>query len=189
MPLVGDSRWRCAGLLPALTVYVVLLISGSPPVTAQSSQVTTDSLKVGFLYNFAKYTEWPQTSSAAVDQLRFCAVGSAPLSGQLALLHERRIANRPIDVRHRISAAELSTCHVVYLSHDEAERAESILKTLSGTPVLTVSDLPGFARQGGMIELVEMDNRMRFEINLAAARRTGLVMSSQLLKLATRVWQ
>lgn len=188
MPVTGGSRLHFSGLLPALLASLLLLLV-STHATAQDGLDSTNGVKAGFLYNFVKYTEWPNASANASGQLRVCAIATSPLAGQLALLQGRRKGNRTLDVRLRVAAGEWATCHVIYFSHEDSERVEPVLRALAGVPVLTVSDLPGFARQGGMIELVEENNRMRFEINLAATRNSGLNMSSQMLKLATRVWQ
>lgn len=173
----------------ALLLLCALLLCRGAAATAQDSLASVDGVKAGFLFNFAKFTEWPVASAGETAPLRICAVGRNPLDGQLALLQGRRINNRTVEIRLKVPPGDWPACHLLYLASEDGERVDGVLKATAHTPVLTVGDLPGFAQKGGMIELREMDNRMRFEINLAAARQTGLNLSSQMLKLATRVWQ
>ncbi|MEW6292116.1 MAG: YfiR family protein [Pseudomonadota bacterium] len=164
----------------------LFLLAFSLPAPAQS-QASVDSIKAGFAYNFVKFTEWP--AAAAGGSLRLCALERNPLDGQFALLQGRHVNNRPIEVRLRVSGGELASCHLLFLAGDDGERSDAALKAVAGLPVLTVSDQPGFAQRGGMIELHEREGRMRFEVNLAAAQSVGLRLSSQMLKLASKVWQ
>lgn len=80
-------------------------------------------------------------------------------------------------------------CHILFIPAEEAERVDGVLRAVALAPVLTVSDSPDFARSGGMIGLKQRGGRIRFDINLGAARRAGLNLSSRLLKLADEVLQ
>lgn len=166
--------------------FGLLLLILALPAPAQS-QASVDSIKAGFAYNFVKFTEWP--AAAAGGSLRLCAIQRNPLEGQFALLQGRYVNNRPLEVRLGTSGGELASCHLLFLAGDDGERSAAALKAVAGLPVLTVSDQPGFAQRGGMIELHEREGRMRFEVNLAAAQSVGLRLSSQMLKLASKVWQ
>jgi hypothetical protein len=79
------------------------------------------------------------------------------------------------------------SCHVLFISLSEEHRLAEILKTLEKTTILTVSNLPKFSQQGGMIQFVVEANKVRFEVNLTSAERAGLTLSSELLKVATTV--
>ena len=168
------SRW--AGVLLATVML-------STPARAEIAD--EDGIKVAFLVNFAKYTEWPSGSSAG--GLRFCGLSAQALSGKLAQLQGRQVQGREIQVRAPASRDEWRDCHVLYVA--EGGRAEAVLRAVGQAPVLTVSDSPDFAQSGGIIGLKLRAGRMRFDINLGAARRAGLNLSSQLLKLADEVVQ
>lgn len=146
------------------------------------------SVKAGFIYNFAAFTEWPETLPSS-QEIRICALGSQPLAGQLILLQERQMRTRTVRVRTGARPDEWRTCHVLFVPYTENDRLDVVLKNLGNAPVLTVGDAPDFVHSGGMIGLKQSTGRVRFEINLVAARRAGLSLSSRLLSLADEVLQ
>jgi hypothetical protein len=82
---------------------------------------------------------------------------------------------------------EAADCRILFISSSEASRLKEILEAVHKTPILTVSDIPGFAKQGGMIGFVMSENRVRFEVNMTAAGNAGLTLSAELLKAAVAV--
>lgn len=167
---------------------VLLLTLLVLPANAEGDRASAESVKAGFVYNFAKLSTWPTPGSGA-DPLRICTLGRGALNGQLARLQGRTVGEREIEIQVRSPSDQWTKCHVFFVSREDGDRAESILRQLAGQPVLTIGDVPDFAQRGGMIELIELDNKLRFNISLVTVQRSGLRMSSQLLKLATRVWQ
>lgn len=165
---------------------VVLFVQGSP-LRAEVDQARLDSVKAGFVFNFAKFVEWPLAGSGDSAILKVCSSARNPLGGQLTLLQGRKLQGRSIDVRTRVPVLDWPTCHVLFLPEDNF--AEVAVETLALVRVLTISDAPGFAQRGGMIELVTVENRMRFVVNLAAANRSGIRLSGLMLQLAARVIQ
>jgi hypothetical protein len=101
----------------------------------------------------------------------------------------RQVQSREIQVRILTRADEWRDCHVLFIPAAEKARGETILRALAQAPVLTVGDSEEFAQSGGIIGLKLRAGRVRFDINLAAARKAGLSLSSQLLKLADTVQQ
>jgi hypothetical protein len=79
------------------------------------------------------------------------------------------------------------SCRILFISSSQQSRLKEILAELDNTSVLTVSDMPEFTRRGGMIQFVVEANKIRFQVNLTSAERTGLTLSSQLLKVAIDV--
>lgn len=143
-------------------------------------------IKAAFIYNFAKFTRWPAGSFADDEApLDFCIYGDDPFAGALDAVAGRTIRGRRVVVR-RIAAIEASAgCHLLFISDSEAGRLTGILAALGDRPVLTVADMPDFARAGGIINLTtNADDKLRFEINTGTARRAGLKLSSKLLSLA-----
>ncbi len=157
-----------------------------PAAPLRADAGVEDELKAGFVLNFTKYTEWPP-GAANSHELLICGVEPQSLSGRLESLHERRLSGRVIRVLAPSRSSEWSGCQVLFIDADAHIRPETVLRMLGQAPVLTVSDAPGFAQAGGMIGLKLRAGRMRFEINQGAARAAGLVLSSQLLKLADTV--
>ena len=147
-------------------------------------------LKAAFLYNFAKYVEWPPGVFASADApLLICIAGANPFGDALAMISGKAVESHPVVVRHIPAATGLEQCHVVFLGRAEQGRYKTVLGKLASLPILTVSDINDFAQAGGMIGLVEAERNIRFAINLTVARQAKLKLSSQLLKLAMIVQQ
>jgi len=115
--------------------------------------------------------------------------GANPFGDALAALVDKTVDSHPVEVRHLPTLTGLDRCHIMFIGRAEQGRFKTVLAKLARLPVLTVSDIGDFARTGGMIGLVEADQRIRFDINLTTARQANLKLSSQLLKLASIVEQ
>jgi hypothetical protein len=143
-------------------------------------------VKALFLYNFAKFVEWP----AAMRSGPICIgiLGSDPFGDVLDRAVAGKIVNgRGFMVKRFSSEMEARQCHIVFVSVADKRRVGSIVEGLKGRGVLTVGDSHGFAESGGVINFVIMDDRVRFEVNIRAAEEAGLKLSSKLLSLAKSV--
>lgn len=138
----------------------------------------------GLLYTFASYTRWP-TSVLRPDQepLLICLLGSASLRSQPPLTR----SEGSIAVRRVVASDDLRRCHLLFVPAAEQHRLRDSVVSVTGAPVLTVSDAPGALREGVAVELAPGGGRVQFEVNLAAAQRNQLVISSKLLRVARRV--
>ena len=179
MRVSGFPRWLAGGLL------ALICWAGGEPARAQS--VSEQAVKAGFLFNFVKFTQWPGAREADRSPLVICTPGTQALDGQFALLQGRPVVTRAIETRTAIPPGEWHRCQVLFVSEGDGHRMESVTRTLGSLPVLTVSDVSDFAQAGGMIGMRIEDNRVRFDVNLAAAQRAGLTLNSQMLKLAGQV--
>jgi hypothetical protein len=143
-------------------------------------------VKSAYLLNFARFVEWPVTAFAdTTSALRIGFIGSSPLDpGFVRELESRKIHDRPVQVLWPNGPGEITSCHVVFVQHDAGPRIDEVLAGTRDRPILTVGDTTRFAARGGVIEFYLEDDNVRFEINTAAARRAGLVVSSRLLSLA-----
>ena len=153
---------------------------------AQASAPTQDDVEAAYLYNFAKFVTWPPTSHTNV--LNVCLLGKDPFGVTL----DQVIAGETIDGTHlavvRLADEQaVQSCAILFIGESESSHLDQDLAAVAKLPILTVSDLPGFMEDGGTIQFVLQENRVRFEVNLSAARKCGIVLSSQLLKVATRV--
>lgn len=149
------------------------------------------AVKATFLYKFAPFVEWPAGAFASPSSpLVLCVAGMDPFGSILdRAVAGARINQRPIATR-RLSAPDPGAgCHIVYLAGLDAEPLADALTALRDTPVLTVTDAASGSAAKGIIHFVVQENRVRFEINNAAAERAGIAMSSKLLSLATSVRQ
>lgn len=189
----GPPAWGLRGAhLVALAIRVflalALITNTEPALEAQQLQPTEAQLKAAFLFNFGRYVTWP---TVAGDSFSICVVGRDPFGSALdSIVAGEKLAGKPATVRRVEGAQEASACQIVFISSSEESRLQSTLAALSKSGnALTVSDIPDFVQRGGMIQFVDEGNRVRFLVNLAAAKRAGLALSSELLKVAKVVNQ
>lgn len=168
----------------ALGVLAVLLLNTA--LDAQN-RPTEYQVKAAYLFNFGKFVKWP-VSTTSDNNFAICVLGNNPFGGVLdSTVGGEHIDGKRVTVRRIISAADASGCRIVFVSGSEQNRLSSIVSTLNRFPVLTVSDADGFVDRQGMIQFVMDHDRVRFQVNLAAAEKAGLALSSELLKVATAV--
>jgi PAS domain S-box-containing protein len=171
-----------------LIVLLVVLMSAIPAPLAwgQSDGTSGYKVKTAFLFNFAKFIEWP-ASSFATPQSPFtiCVLRQDPFGSTLTdTLQGKMIGEWPLAVRRLKDKSEARTCQIVFVSSSESAHLADIVESVRGGDVLLVGETTGFAASGGTIEFTLEDDRVRFPINADAASRSGLKFSSKLLALA-----
>jgi hypothetical protein len=174
---------------PRLRRWVALLICLAVFGSAQAQAVYTSyDVEAAYLYNFGKFVYWPGDPSGASTPFTICILGDDPFGEDLnTLVANETIQGRPITTKHLSSASSSDTCQIVFLGLSEQARLAKDLTELSKRPILTVSNLPGFLEYGGVIQFLQQNNRVRFAVNLTPAEQSGLVLSSELLKVAMYV--
>jgi hypothetical protein len=161
-------------------VGVLLLVA---PARADVNQV-----KANLLHNIAKFVEWPGFTADHDAPLVFTILGEDELAVELAgVLSSKSVNGRSVFVRFARRPQDARGSQILYLAASEASRLEDVLAAVDTSAVLTVSDAPGFAAHGGMVGFSTEGERVRFEVNLAQAERTGLKLSAKLLSLARLV--
>lgn len=185
-------QWRAGFPLRAAARLCLLCLSvlSVPLVVAQGAQTAFSEyqVKAAFLYNFAKFVEWPPRGETG--PVKIGILGDDPFGSYLdQVIHKKTIRNRPIETRHFRTVDNLEVCDILFISDSESKHASDVIRTLTGVPVLTVGEGRGFADQGGMIGLVIDDGKVRFDINAKAAKASGITVRSQLLDLARSVKQ
>jgi uncharacterized protein DUF4154 len=181
-------RWWARAVAAASLVFVQAMCV--VPASAQLAIHRGARLKAGFLYNFALFVEWPVAAPAAARDMRICVIGRDPFEGQLdAMLDGKQVAGRNVSVVAvgRSDERNLAQCDIVFVSESAHDELRAILTKLRRRPVLTISDIPQFARVGGMIGLTCGGQTIGFEINRAVAEDAGVKFSAKLLTLATIV--
>ncbi len=173
-------------LRPSLIGLCLLLALIQPPLDAGARQ-DEYQVKAVFVLNFARLTQWPGTPQGDGTPFTIAILGRLPSGAFMATLRSQPLHGSRILLRHVQSVAEARDARLVYISSSERHRLPAILKELRQEDILTVSDIEGFCEAGGMIALVPVQNRIGFEVNLGAVRRTRLTVSSQLLKLARSI--
>jgi hypothetical protein len=174
-------RWG----LPAVAVCLASLLA-SLPCQAQISSTEEYRLKLAFLYNFAKFVEWPADSFASPQApLNICIVGRDPFDSELEQqMAKRSCSGHPYAVRRLRAADDLSVCHIVFLPAGNDTSLPLILQRLNDSGAIVVGESAGFARRGGTVNFIIEGTRLRFEVNLDASRRKRSRIGSRLLALA-----
>lgn len=168
----------------AAVTAVMLVCGGLPPLESQTA--TAPALKAAYLYNFAKFTEWPGDSLPAGEPLVLCIISDhAVYDGLVNLTKDRAIGAHPIAVKMiKSTPATLAACRLVFASGLDAAGSAALIDMVAGKPVFTASDLESFAQFGGVAGFYVEAGTLRFAINQDAAQRSGLHLSSRLLTLA-----
>lgn len=163
---------------------LLLLFAGAVSSSAQATTPQEYQIKAVFLFNFTQFVDWPPT--AFVDPrtpLVIGVLGEDPFGSILDdTLRGEMLGERAIVIRRYRRREDIDHCHILFISRSEGARLESILQGLHDHHILTVSDTTGSALRGVMIRFVTEKNRIRFRINLDAAKAAGLVISSKLLR-------
>ncbi len=171
-----------------LTLVMTWTIVAAPSLHAQKSGPTENEVKSAYLYNFGKFVEWPAKATSVGEFFPICVLGDDTFGSTLETTIAREsISGKKVLVKRVPKPQDALSCRILFISSSQQSRLKEILAELDNTSVLTVSDMPEFTRRGGMIQFVVEANKVRFEVNLTSAERTGLTLSSQLLKVAIDV--
>ncbi len=178
----GDGG-RGAELLLVAAVLAGVLAAVLPASGQRLSEV---ELRAGFLYNFARFVEWPADAGPRDREPFVIAVlGDPGLARALrAGLEGRELRGHPVEVRDARNLEEIEGAHLLWIGEGWEGRLEKVLEFLGQRPVLTVSGIEGFAGRGGIIELYRVGSRFRFSIDEREASRRGFRVSSRLLSLS-----
>jgi hypothetical protein len=169
-----------------LPVFLAMALGGAA-LGAQPQEATEAALKAAYLYNFARFSEWPADALAANAPIAFCVTDPPVATALEQIVAGRSIEQHALVVRRVASGAPLPTCHVLYTSHLDAQQAAVLVAATRGVPVLSVSDVELFTAAGGVARFFVENAKLRFAINVDAAARARLRLSSKLLGLATIV--
>jgi len=180
----GDERAR--ERIIAVVLVAISMFSVPPGARAQNNPPSDYQLKAAFLFNFAKFIDWPGSSFASPQSpFAICVLGQDPFGSVLDdTLRGKTVGGRSIVVRRLKNKAEGQRCQMVFVCSSESGHLAEIIRSLQVENVLLVAESTGFAASGGTIELTLEDNHVRFAINTDAADRSGLTVSSKLLALA-----
>jgi uncharacterized protein DUF4154 len=187
----GERRGRFLGNLLFGLSILPLVFSAAQAMAPAASAGQEDSvdeyrLKSAMLYNLTQFVEWPNSAYAdSHAPIIVCILGQDPFANSLASsIPKGTEKGRAVLIRHLQSDTEFQGCHILYISSSERKTAAHIFSTLNGSCVLTVGEMAQFAVHGGIIQFALEDQHVHFDINVDAASRAGLKISSKLLALA-----
>jgi hypothetical protein len=177
------SRFKILARLAALTVWLLSAVAGNAQMTGEYR------LKALFIYNFAKFVEWPTSAFANPNEpIKLCIVGRDPFGADLdQAVIGKTISSRELLVKRIPKGAEPVGCQVLFLGAGEGRHARQMLAEFASAPVLTVGDSKNFPDGSLLISFCMEAGKVRFNINLDAAERAHLKISSKLLNLAKSV--
>ncbi len=168
-----------------LAFWVVAL---TLPRTLNSAPPDEYQVKAVFVLNFCKLSEWPKDAAVEKGTFPIAVIGRVASPSFERTLRGQSIHGAMIAIHHIDEPEEAKGCRLVYIAPSERHRLSSILRELRQMNVLTVSDMDDFCAAGGMIGLLTGQNKISFEVNLAAVRKERITVSSRLLQLAKDVY-
>jgi hypothetical protein len=167
------------------TLLFAMAFFSPAPKAGLAAEPSEYDLKAAFVYNFIKFVEWPSSAFSRADApITIGILGQDPMDEALESLKSKTAQGRKLTVRRFAKIGDLEKCHVLFVGKSERESLAVVLKQVRDSGVLTIADIRGFAAAGGIVNFINVENRISFEINTDAADRAGLRVSSQLLKLA-----
>ncbi|MFZ0632232.1 MAG: YfiR family protein [Acidobacteriaceae bacterium] len=176
-------RWWLGGWLLAVAGAAS---AGLPAQNARAQRPSRDDVEAAYLYNFGKFVRWP--SSSTQGPLVICVAAQDSLSQALSgLVTGEQIDQRPLQVKAVDNPGAVAGCSILFIGPTDPGRLNALLTAAAGKPILTVGDAPDFLVRGGAIQFVQMEDHVRFSVNLGAAGHSGLGLSSELLKVAVSV--
>jgi hypothetical protein len=154
-------------------------------ISAETKPSPEYIIKAAFLFNFAKFVEWPADAfKDDLSPINLCILGTDPFGPALDTLKDKTIKGRPFKTKRVNKVDDIEACHILFISASEKGNLKQILDAVRNSNTLTVSEIEGFVQMGGIINFIIVNQKVHFEINPAAAERSRLKISSQLLKLA-----
>ena len=144
-------------------------------------------VKAAFIFHFVQLVEWPsEAMKSETAPLSVCVLGDDPFHGVLEeSMDGKSVGARPVRVSHPRESRDVHGCHVLFIGESESKRISALLSEAKDAPVLTIGDSEDFVLQsGGMIGFCLENNRVRFDVNVVAASRARIKISSRLLLLA-----
>ena len=168
-----------------ISIFTLLIILSS--IAHLQNRPTIEELKAVFVYNFLKFAEWPEEKEN--KHLNLCIIGKTPISEYIKSLNKKRIQDKEIKV-FEIKETEIKNilqCQAIFLGEISEQNKKKILSKLKNKAILSISDQKEFVKQGGIIELLQEGNKLRFKVNFSLAQKSNLKISSRLLRLAKEV--
>ena len=190
----------------ALLCVALALVRAPAALHAEPGSIQEYQIKAAFLYNFIKFVDWPkETTADANEPITIGIIGKDPFGNAFEPVKDKDVKGKKVVVKRFKSIADLKKlgesgkdeldrqieavkkCHLLFVCSSEKEYLKDIVNAVKYRPVLTVGDTEGFLQSGGIISFVMEDQKVRFEVNAAAAKHAKLKIRSQLLRLAKRV--
>ena len=183
---LSSGRFRRSWRLLAGLLFLVSLAGAS--LQAESATTLERKSKAVFLLNFARFTEWPDEAfKDAESPLGLCFLNPEPYRELWEWLRKQTVKNRRLTIHSYEEVIQGEKCHLFFINTSDEKELDRVLESLSSLKLLTVGEAKAFSKAGGVINFVTMERKLRFEINLEAAKRNNLKLSSKLIRLGISV--
>jgi len=171
--------------LKRLLSTLALIFSTLIPIDTYADNISEYKIKAGFIYNFARFTQWPDND---VD-LKICIYGEDPFGHYIDTLNAKKVSFRTIKIIRTSIIENIKPCHVAFLNikPTEEHQFKKVIDSIKDANVLTMSDTKNAIDNGVMVAFEIINNRVSFNINYTAAKQAGLKISSQLLMISKKV--
>jgi hypothetical protein len=177
------------GVIAQTRLALIVALGTMVPCCAQGPTADEYQVKAAYMYNFAKFVEWPAlTFESPTQPIVFCVLGQTPLSQALQdAISGKVIDQRPLVFRQFNDCKQAGKCHILFVSTTDVRQLRHILDEIKTFHALTVGEAENFAHEGGIVRFVLESGRVRLEFNLDAAEEAKLLISSKLLSLGRTV--
>jgi len=177
---------RRYGIAAVLALFAVFLMTPAPSVRAAVSE---SDVKAAFLFNSAKFVDWPTNAfSSESAPIQLAVFGDEDFTGKLrSLLADKKAHGRSFEVKRVTNPQDARNFQMVFIANSENKRMTQVLEAVRKLPVLTIGESDQFLDAGGVINILFEETQLRFEVNADAADKAKLEMSSKFLRLAKRV--
>ena len=159
-------------------------------IADEKPQNDEDEIKAAIIYHILHFATWPEKDSSPKKKIVLGILGTNPFGRAFDSIRGESIFGKKLEIKdfgHSLSAAEMAECHALYIGFSEARNLSQTLSALHGANVLTLSDIHHFTDHGGMVGLVKVDNKIRFEINKTASDREHIKIAAKVLRLAVTI--
>jgi YfiR/HmsC-like len=176
-----------AGPVNCVSIWISLWLALAGFATAADNAGLAEyQVKAAYLYNFTKFTDWPDNAFTSADApIVIGIVGKDPFGKTLdELVSGEIVRGHPLVIKRLSASEDLRGCQVLFICREEKSQLPALLQKLKASPILTVSDFPDFTDQGGMVNLMLVQDKVKLEVNQTSAEQSGLKISAKLLKLA-----
>lgn len=164
-----------------LILFALLLHVSIPLQSFPAETISEYKLKSALIYNFLKFAEWPNSGKETIN---FCIIGEDPFGKELLPIEKKRIGDRSIKLLSDTKVGGIDNCSAIFIGESEIGTIK-ILELVNMKPILTIGEMDGFAKMGGMIQFSKKETKIEFIINKKSVDKSGLKLSSKLLELGS----
>jgi len=167
-----------------LNTFLILTFLVASQVESSAQRAKYQSV---FIYNFMKYVKWPDAYSG--DELIVAVIGDQEIMDHLQDMAATKgeVSGKKIVIQKFNSIAEISKCHILFLSEEQCQQIDQVNQSIANMPVLLLADKAGMAKKGAVISFVEKGGSIKFELNMQEAQQRGLMVAGTLAGLAILV--